>query len=301
MDEKIFVDGTKATDKTYNIINNEHENNDILSLKSYIEKLWVDYKAYADPDFTQKIKEDFDSRFWEMYLACTLIYKSYPVKKKTKSEGPDILIVEANHSIWLEAIAPTGGADDNLDRVPDMKYGVATNVPDEEITLRYCSAINDKIKKYLIYLEQKIVLPEDSFVIAINSCKIPTAIMDTNNPPRILKTVFPISYWRYKIDKNLHKIVDSRLQYRPNIKKTGGSKISTNIFLNPDYRALSGVLYSRVSIRSDKLEEMGSDFIYIHNPLAVENRIPEGYFKFGKEFIPKEDNEGYIIESREHS
>ena len=297
---KLFVDDSHASDPMYNIINNEHEDQFILDLRVYIEKLWVDYQYYADIDFRQKIREDFHSRFWEMYLTCTLLYKSYPVKRKLKNEGPDILIEDSSHRIWIEAIAPSGGRENNLDKVRDMEYGVAQDVPDKEITLRYCGAIKDKFNKYLGYLEQNLIRPEDSFVIALNSCKIPHAIMDLN-PPRIIKAVFPIGDWQLNIDKNIHKVVESGLQFRPDIKRASGSTVSTNVFLNPDYQNLSGILYSHASVGSYQLTNMGSDFIYIHNPLAMNNRVPEGYFKFGKEFIPTEDNEQYIIECREHT
>ena len=122
--------------------------------------------------------------------------------------------------------------------------------------------------------------------------------MDTDE--RILRAVFPIGHWQYTISKVLNKIVDCRLQFRPEIKRASGASVSTNVFLNPDYHNLSGIIFSRrASVRSEKLKEMGSDFVYIHNPLATTNSVPEGYFKFGKEYVAKEANGEYIIESRE--
>lgn len=298
MNEKLFVDGINAPDSTYNIICNENKDSYILELRSFIEKLWEDYQPYADRDFKQKIQEDFHSRFWEMYLTCTLLNKSLPIQRKTTDKGPDILIEDSNHRIWLEAIAPTSGADDNPDRVPNMKLGVASEVPDTEITLRYCSAISEKFdNKYKLYLAKNIISPTDSYVVAINSCKIRPAIMDMNDPPRIIKAVFPVGYWQYTIDKHLHKIVNSRLQFRPQLERASGSSVSTNLFLNPEYQNLSGILYSRASVH--KLpKNMGEDFIFIHNPLATKNRVPCGYFKFGNEYIAKETGNNYVIECK---
>ena len=142
--EKLFVDDTQALDTTYNTIINGSDYPYIAGLKVFMEKLWLDYHHYADKDFRQKLREDFHSRFWEMYLTCTLLYKSFPVKRKKTNRGPDILIEDSSRRIWIEAIAPTGGIDSNPDKVPNMKYGVAQEVPDKEITLRYCSAISEK-------------------------------------------------------------------------------------------------------------------------------------------------------------
>jgi hypothetical protein len=37
----------------------------------------VKYEPFADKDFGIKIRENFHSRFWEMYLTCTLIGNSF--------------------------------------------------------------------------------------------------------------------------------------------------------------------------------------------------------------------------------
>jgi hypothetical protein len=298
MDDKIFVNAVESSDKTYNIINNEHEDAHILMKKSYIENLWKEYKPYADPNFIDGIRQDFDSRFWEMYLTCTLLDKKYPVKKKNKSEGPDILIKNKSHRIWMEAIAPTRGAENSPDTVPEMKPNIANRVPDEEIALRYCSAIIDKFIKHSNYLKNGTIMPEDLYVIAINSCKIPEH-SDSKFPPRIVRAVFPIGNRQFTIDEQSNTLHDNGFQSRPNINKASGFPVSTSIFLDQKFGGISGVLYSRISIRSFNIEKMDTNFIFVHNPLAT-NKIPEGYFPFGREFILKDVGDKYKIVSREY-
>ena len=41
-------------------------------------------------------------------------------------------------------------------------------------------------------------------------------------------------------------------------------------------------------------DNMGEDFVLIHNPLAT-NRLPYGFLKVGREYIPYEDNEEYTL------
>ena len=53
--------------------------------------------------------------------------------------------------------------------MPLMKV---VRVPDEEITLRYCSAIAEKFIKYKSYLANNIILSNGAYVVALNSCKI---------------------------------------------------------------------------------------------------------------------------------
>jgi len=111
---------------------------EIVNGKDYMERLWRQYHKYADRDFPKKLSEDFHARFWEMYLTCTLLGKSYDVcPRLTSSAGPDIKILDSGQSIYLEAVTPSKGIDSNKDRVPKMPLMEAVRVPDKEITLRF--------------------------------------------------------------------------------------------------------------------------------------------------------------------
>jgi hypothetical protein len=290
MDNNLFVHGIQAPDNTYNIIRDRPDPYP-SQIRLFMENLWRKYQPYADKNFKQQLQVDLDSRFWEMYLACTLLENSIPLS--SRSTGPDILIDHENGRIWIEAIAPTSGADNNPDRVPDMKLGVATEVPGDEILLRYCAAISEKYdRKYQGYVASGLIKPTDSYIIAINGCKIETAIMETGHP-RILKAVFPIGDLQVMIG-NKPGITDTKYQLRFKITRASGADVRTGLFLNPEYANLSGVLYSYASVRKVP-KKMGEDFVLIHNPLATTNRLPHGFFKVGREYIPIEDNGGYTI------
>jgi len=288
MDSNLFIDGVESQDQTYNIIR-DRQDEYCIKIKSFINDLWRKYKPYADSNFRQQIQVNLDSRFWEMYLACTLLGNSIPISSTDK--GPDICIEQDIGRIWIEAIAPTSGADNNIDRVPDMKTGVVSKIPDDEIVLRYSAAIREKYdNKYQKYIENGLIKTADSYIIAINSCKIRAAIMETDTP-RIFKAVFPIGNWQVKIDKKTGIVIGTALQFRPKISRLGGAEVRTDLFVNPEYANLSGVLYSHASVRNIG-EKMGEDFIFIHNPLAT-NKIPHGFLKVGREYIPIENNKGY--------
>lgn len=291
MDDNLFINGIQAPDQKYNILRDSPDSYP-TRIRSFMEDLLRKYRPYADRHFRQQMQVDLDSRFWEMYLACTLLENSIPLS--SADAGPDILIEHDNGRIWMEAIAPTSGADTNPDCVPDMKLGVVTVVPGDEIVLRYRAAIREKYdNKYHNYVESGLIMPTDAYVIAINSCKIDAAIMETDTP-RILKAVFPIRNWQVTIDKKTGIVTDTGYQLRFKIRRVGGAEVRTDLFLNPEYANLSGVLYSHVSVRKVP-EKMGEDFVFIHNPLAINNRLPHGFLKVGREYIPTEDNEGYAI------
>jgi len=293
VDNNLFINGIQSPEQEYNIFRDSQDPYE-TQIRLFMEDLWRKYKPYADKNFRQQIQIDLDSRFWEMYLACTLLDNSIPILNTGK--GPDFLIKQNAGRIWIEAIAPTSGADVNVDRVPEMKLGVASRVPDEQIILRYSSAIKEKYdNKYNKYVGDGVIASNDAYVIAINGCKIPSAIMELE-VPRILKAVFPIGYKQIKIDTKTGIVIDTGYQFRNKIGRSLGSEVRTDIFLNPKYSNLSGVPFpfSLASVRKVP-EKMGEDFVFIHNPLAT-NGIPKGFLKVGREYFPIEGDEGYKVE-----
>lgn len=60
------------------------------------ESLWEEHEPYADPDFSTKIAEDFQARYWEMFLTASLLRAGCTVIKKVDPEGPDIHIKYGN-------------------------------------------------------------------------------------------------------------------------------------------------------------------------------------------------------------
>jgi len=123
MDDSLFVYGIEAPDQQYNTIR-DSPGWYPMRIRSFMEDLWRKYRPYADRNFRQQLQVDLDSRFWEMYLACILLEYSIPLSLSRADARPDILIENENGRTWIEAIAPTSGADTNPDRVPEMKPGV---------------------------------------------------------------------------------------------------------------------------------------------------------------------------------
>lgn len=293
MDEQLFIKNIVAKNPLYNIIRDEEDEPCNIEIRLFIEDLWKRYQPYADPHFRQQIQVDIHARFWEMYLTCAFLDKSLHVKNEDRGRGPDILIEDGTSRIWVEAIAPSSGADGNPDQVPDFENGVPTPVPDEQIIIRYRSAIREKFdNKYRDYLAAGYVSYSDPYVIAINSCKIRAAIGDTE-PPQIVKAVFPVGLRKITISNETKKIVDLGFQVRTAIKRSSGAEISTDLFLNQSYQNLSGIIFSRASV-GRLVEPLGADFIFIHNPLA-KNPVPTGFFKRGREYTASECSDSYVI------
>ena len=76
--------------------------------KAFVEKLWALCHHLVDRPCRTDARKHFLQRFWEMYLAVTLLERGfdlYPGKKK----GPEFYALLGNRRVWFEAIAPNPG------------------------------------------------------------------------------------------------------------------------------------------------------------------------------------------------
>ena len=253
--------------------------------KCYVEFLWRAYAPYADKHFLSDAVTHFQERFWEMYLGVSFLANGYCIDRGG-NEGPEFFVLTKNRKVWFEAIAPSAG--EGVDAVPQPNYGVieAQRAPVDEVILRLRHAIEEKMKKYVSYVEKGIVASNDIYIIGINSKRIRTIVPEPELPC-IVKSVYTFGNLAVAIDKNTLQIVDSRHEHRDKIQKKKGSNVSTSIFLDAEYAGISAVLYSSVDC-ANKPRTFGGDFVLVHNSVAT-NQLDVGTFQFGKEYWIDDD------------
>ena len=81
------------------------------------EALWETFEPHADEHFLTEIRNNFDVRYWEMYLTAYPIQDGYSVS--CPKPGPDVGIVSSGRRIWFEATSPTRVAEGAADQVPE--------------------------------------------------------------------------------------------------------------------------------------------------------------------------------------
>ena len=182
-----------------------------IKAKGMAELLWKEYEPYADPDFRVQIAQDFQARFWEMYLTTSLLRAGCIVVKKVDPKGPDIHILYGNKSVWVEAVTPGSGDPTLPDSVPPFRptpTPTVGDVPDEQLKLRILSAISDKNRKWQVYTEKGLIGLNDPYIIAVNTCKIPLGFVD-RDPPRIVRCVFDIGHSYIRFNRDSGKAIES--------------------------------------------------------------------------------------------
>jgi len=250
-----------------------------LEIISFIESLWQKFEPYADKNYRSDMQSHFHSRLWEMYLACSLIKQDMILIPKLNNEGPDLRLNINGLTVSIEAIAPENGVGSNA--VPpvqgsdDQKF---TQLPTNQIELRYCSAINEKFEKYKNYIDKQIISNDEPYVIAINGSKVYPIV--ENEIPLIVRTVLAIGDRVITIVNK--QIVDDRYKSQTTIYKFNGNSVNTDYFNDPEYFAISGILFSNTN-SLDHQTTIGTEFIFVRNKLA-KNPLPNNWLNHGYEF-----------------
>jgi hypothetical protein len=249
--------------------------------KLFLENLWSVFAPFADPNYKSELANKFHPRFWEMYLACTLIEMGFQLIPRTSSYGPDIQINLNGRNLWIEATAPDAGTgDDAVPGYPNSDDFIQwTRVPEEQIILRLTNSLYKKCQKYHEYVSSGLVSENDLFVIAINGFDVPH-ISSEDEIPLIVKSVLPFGDLTITLDINEMKPTDEFYKYREYIQKKSGANVLTKTFQDPSYSFISGLIYSTAELWNRPIR-LGEDFLFVHNPIA--NQIlDKGWIGRGK-------------------
>jgi len=232
--------------------------------KSFVEQLWARFYPLADSHFRLDARNHFHQRFWEMYLAVTLMEHGFNLHRHS-DEGPEFYASVGTRRIWFEAVAP--GPGDGPDHVPQLVFGEVTDIPTEQIILRFTNALDWKRRKYAAALKKKIISAEDYYVLAINSWEIRYA---PHGPslPYFIQAFLPFGPLRTLFDVKPGAPEESFYAYRPQVSKVNGSPVSTTAFLDEVASFCSAVLHSGVH-SATYLKHFGGDFAVLHNPSAL--------------------------------
>lgn len=223
------------------------------------ENLYKIYKDHADTHFLRNIKHQFHERTWEMYMGCSLLSKG--IDFVSNDEGPDFLIENHDKKIWIECVTCNEGYGD--DKVPPFLYSSFQSVPENEMCMRIANTIQKKYSDYSKKFLNKIVSPEDIYIIAVNSGALP---FPDGAIPLILRCLFAVGHMTITFPRDSSESFPGWSQIR-SLKKKNGSKVPMDFFLNKEHVGINGALYCGKNVLNHA-DPIGSDIFGINNPIA---------------------------------
>ncbi len=239
----------------------------LVAARTRVEALWERFYVFADTNFLTEIRTDFQARFWEMYLTCTLLeHQGRGYRVSCPKPGPDILLELQASRVWIEAVTATNGTPGLPDTLRPNPQGT-TIIPEEKIVLRYTNAIQEKYGKYLEYIRRGRVGTNDAYVIAINASNLLfkwTQVDD--DAPRFVKAVYPLGHYQLLLDKITGNIVGRQNEMRFEITKASGKNVPVYAFMDRRWHGISAVLCSFAN--PTYTGPLGLDFELAYNPVA---------------------------------
>src|SRR4051812_4410919 len=97
--KSLFNEGDAADPVYVNV--RAGRNDHMREARKHCEELWATYERYADKDFCVALMDNFQAKYWEMYLAMSLLERGHTIT--CPKPGPDVGIVVDGLSIWFEA------------------------------------------------------------------------------------------------------------------------------------------------------------------------------------------------------
>lgn len=238
---------------------------DLFPIRGRIADLFQYLDGLEDPHFGRELDREPYARLWEMMLAKML--KTEALQPTSATRGPDFVLVHRGQRVFIEAICPGSGDDDNPNSVPPLIHGaaIAQDIPITQIVLRICSALEEKKRKFARYLEQGVISQDDVTIIAISSSRIGVRASGLW-PPAIMRATHGMGNPYVIFDKD-EGVVDEGIGSRERVPKVSGHEIKTTFLLSDSNNAVSGVLYSECSVFSLVFDLWGRSML-VHNPNA---------------------------------
>ena len=245
-------------------------------------ELWRDFAPYASEHFRIEFRRHFHQRWFEMYLAVSLLRAGLTIQCPPEG-APDVRVQHRDGRVlWLEAVAPTGGDKSNPDRVVQPRpapgaSSVAFYVPREQVTMRVCGALRDKAERLKEYRARGVIAPGHQALVAINVHGIPHGVYDAET--YAFGAAYGVGPQYVTFDRATLVQVDSGFHFSPELKRSSGKSVDAAPFLHAGFEHVAAALFSGADVANCP-HPPGHDFMLLPNPNAApaytERQVPVG-------------------------
>ena len=219
--------------------------------------------------------------------------KDFPSRLNLGS-GPDFLVTDGEKRVWIEVVCPEPSC--LSEGWLNCDHGKVWSFPQQEILLRWTSAIKAKADKLESYLSSNVVSPEDVFVIAVNGCRLRngpfSSIMGISHHPVAAEVVFGFGPYQLHIDGKTLETAGADHSYRPSFRNKNEAVISTNIFLDGRFNQISAIW--ALDINGFSAFGGHEPKYIVHNPMA-KNPLSLGFLQSDGEYVATESDNQYCI------
>ena len=188
------------------------------------------------------------------------------------NEGCDFIL---NDNIFIECVCASTGdiSKNNLNEF--MGEGIFDyNKKKEILNTRFTSSLCDKVRFY--YERVRKSIPENSpYIIFLKTGSLAYEWFEEKYGMALLDILLGRGNLRITIDTSNGQVIDKGYTHKQYIKKYNGKKIDCNLFLNNDFRCVSGILLT-TSPLGEKYSYKNT-FLFI-NPFASHKIVAKDFW-----------------------
>jgi hypothetical protein len=268
-----------------------------LEHRQMLDDQWRAAAPYLDQNFKSAFARHTAQRFWELRLTNALLAFGFELEPAAENR-PDIATrLPDGRRLWIEATAPTLGAENNPDRPPPLREGRLQAAPVERIMLRLSQGVWDKTQRLRLYRQHGVIAEGDCTVIALSS-GAHWPFIEAPEHPRILSVLFPLGDERWIIDCATDQVVRVEHDHRDEVVRSNGRAIAMTAFDTPASADVSGLIYDFSRAQGVRQQDFGR-FYTIENPYAVEP-LPRDYLALGYAYAVDEEGGERTLVRTEH-
>jgi hypothetical protein len=172
--------------------------------------------------------------------------------------------------------------------LPINEGGGLVAAPVRQAQLRMSGAFWTKAQKIGQYIEQGVIAPEDTRIVAISASRFGVHVAE-QPLPLVMTTLFPIGDACITIHRDTGEVVEQRFHAAPFIQRER-NPIPRTAFLDGRFADISGVIWSRIGLGN--LSRQVRPITYVHNPLA-QVPLPTNWGVWDREFVTIQHGDGW--------
>ena len=262
--------------------------------RAVLDALYARASLYLDANFKDQFARATHDRFFELRLANVLLDHGFELEKGGEFRPDFQTRTSDGRKLWIEAVTLSWGQPDNPDRPQPFEKRAMRPSPVREALLRHTGALKAKRDKFRVYLDGKVISPDDVCVVAMSSGGLHPNVEGVGLP-RVVSAVLPFGDETVTIDRRTGEVVAVSHAFRPEIRNARDKPVATTAFLDPEqYGLVSAVLHDTSCISTWRGDLQPSRWVTVHNPTATV-RASQALFPWGRRFVVDAGREHYTL------